>query len=518
MKDLDLVLINPGNRSAIYQGLGRELSAIEPPVWAGLMATYARNQGHSVRILDADALALGADEVAHEVAGLAPRLATIVVYGHQPSASTQNMAPASEICTAIKGQTPGQRVMMVGGHVSALPGRTVEEEASDFLCEGEGPYTIHGLLQLLGSGASPRREDLDKVPGLWYRDGDSVRSTSRAPLVGDLDRELPGVAWDLLPMDRYRAHNWHCFGHIDRRSPYASIYTSLGCPFRCTFCCINAPFGRPVYRMRSVDSVMEEIGALVERYGVHNLKILDEMFVLNIPHVLGICEGIIERGYPLNIWAYARVDTVKPRILEAMRRAGIRWLALGIESGSKHVRDGAEKDFGRHDIVEVVRRIQDAGIHVIGNFIFGLPDDDLSTMRQTLDLALELNCEMANFYSAMAYPGSPLYSMALQEGWELPATWQGYSQHSVDTLPLPTRTVGAREVLRFRDDAFHTYFSSPAYLEMIRSKFGPETVLHIQEMASHRLERRSSTENLAGPAVGRRGLADVERAPRGEVP
>ena len=94
------------------------------------------------------------------------------------------------------------------------------------------------------------------------------------------------------------------------------------------------------------------------------------------------CDELIARNYGLNIWAYARVDTVKPHMLEKLRKAGIRWLALGIESGSEHVRDGAEKSFSQAEIIEVVRQIQAAGISVIGNFIFGLPDDDERTMRR----------------------------------------------------------------------------------------------------------------------------------------
>ena len=93
----------------------------------------------------------------------------------------------------------------------------------------------------------------------------------------------------------------------------------------------------------------------------------------------------------------------------------------------------------------VIGRVRDAGINVIGNYIFGLPEDDLDTMRATLDLALDLNCEFANFYSAMAYPGSPLYALAVRQGVPLPRRWTGYSQHARDTLPLPTRHVtGAR--------------------------------------------------------------------------
>jgi len=124
------------------------------------------------------------------------------------------------------------------------------------------------------------------------------------------------------------------------------------------------------------------------------------------------------------------------------------------------------------------------------DLIFGLPDDDHETMQATLDLACELDCEFANFYSAMAYPGSRLYDMALAEGWPLPRSWSGYSQHSVDTLPLPTKFVGAADVLAFRDRAFQAYFSRPSYLAMLGRTFGPDTAAHVREMTGHRLERQ----------------------------
>jgi anaerobic magnesium-protoporphyrin IX monomethyl ester cyclase len=136
-----------------------------------------------------------------------------------------------------------------------------------------------------------------------------------------------------------------------------------------------------------------------------------------------------------------------------------------------------------------VRKVQRAGINIIGNYIFSLPEDTVDTMQETLDLALGLNCEFANFYSAMAYPGSPLYHQALAEGWQLPEKWSGYSQHAVDSLPLPTRHLTAAEVLRFRDDAFHRYFTHQPYLDMVRNKFGEATVVHIRDMTAHRLER-----------------------------
>jgi len=338
-----------------------------------------------------------------------------------------------------------------------------------------------------------RREQCDfaNISGLWWRNAEgTIKHTPRASLIDDLDRFLPVAAWDLLPMHLYRAHNWHCFDNFQQRSPYAAIYTSLGCPFSCVFCCINAPFGKPGIRFRSPRLVLEELDLLANAYNVRNIKIVDELFVLNEKHYMGIVKGLLSRDYRLNIWAYARVDTVKIQYLAEMKKAGINWLALGIESADPGVRDQARKTLRSRDIKNVVKAIQDEGIRIIGNFIFGLPEDDMDSMRSTLDLAMELNCEFANFYCAMAYPGSKLYDMAVKSGWKLPENWHGYSQHAFDTCPLPTRHLTSRQVLEFRDNAFNEYFANPSYLNMLEAKFGWVVRDHIANMTRMRLKRK----------------------------
>lgn len=485
MTQADIVLINPGDRKQIYQGLGADLAAIEPPFWVAVLGAYLRQQGIGVAIIDANAENIAPDETASRAAALKPLLSCVVVYGSQPSASTQNMTVAGAICRALTGQKAGL-VAMAGLHPSALPERTIREEAVDFVIEGEGPDALRVLMAEL-AGSQP---DFAKVPGLWYRVGADIRSNPRAALISDLDNYLPIAAWDLLPMDVYRAHNWHCFDDIEHRSPYGAIYTSLGCPYNCVFCCINAPFGKPGIRYRSPERVLDEITLLATTYGVKNLKIVDELFILKEDHYMAIVDGIIARGLDLNIWVYARVDTVKTENLAKMKQAGINWLALGIESANPDVRDGADKRMQSRDIKAVVRSIQAADIRIIGNFIFGLPEDTMETMAETLQLATDLNCEFINIYCAMAYPGSKLYDIALAEGWQLPTAWHGFSQHSYDMLPLPTRTLTAAEVVKFRDDAFHTYFANPVYLDMVAEKFGAMVRDHLVEMSSSRLKRK----------------------------
>jgi radical SAM superfamily enzyme YgiQ (UPF0313 family) len=477
----DLVIIHPGAVHGIYGDLGHSLIAVEPPLWCRLIAGYIRDYGFSVEIIDQEAEGWTSENVASAVLEKQPKIVCIAVFGHQPSSSTQQMVEAGKVARAIKYLNGMMKIVMVGGHVSALPIRTLQEEYVDYTVEGEGPVTVLGLLN---------GDDRKEIPGLVWRDEYGLLHKN-FPAALLPTKNLHGNAWDLLPMEKYVAHNWQCFGDLGKRQPYASIYTSLGCPYTCSFCCINAPFGTNRYRMRDPVDVGSEIKMLYEHYGVATFKIIDELFILNPRHYIAICDEIIghDLGDKINIWAYARIDTVKDGYLSRLNAAGIKWLALGIESASAFVRDGSNKAMRFDDIKGVVRAIQAAGINVIGNYIFGLPDDTMQTMRDTLDLAKELNCEFANFYSAMAYPGSKLYREANDKGWKLPATWAGYSQHNKFCRPLDTEHVSAADVLAFRDYAFTSYFTNPDYLEMVIRKFGSLTYEHVKSMTSYNLER-----------------------------
>jgi radical SAM superfamily enzyme YgiQ (UPF0313 family) len=129
-------------------------------------------------------------------------------------------------------------------------------------------------------------------------------------------------------------------------------------------------------------------------------------------------------------------------------------------------------------------------MNVISNYIFGFPDDTMETMQQTLDLSLELCTEMANMYPCQALPGSPLYREAILNGWALPDSYAGYAFLSYDSQPLPTKHVSAADVVRFRDEAWQTYFTHQPYLELVGKKFGSQERRNVEDMAKIRLRRK----------------------------
>jgi len=500
---LDCLLVNPDSSLKAYQGLSAKFSAIEPPTWALLLAESCRSKGFNVGIFDCCAEKLDLSESVQRIREVNPRVVLFVVYGQNPNAGTTSMIGATTLARALKKASPDLHVSFVGSHISALPKEVIQYDYIDTLLLNEGVYALHNLL------ASDLASDLCSIKGIAWKDSSSepvLNEPERIVPQERMDIDLPGYAWDLLPfnsrpLDLYRSHVWHGDFNESIRSPYAAIYTSLGCVYGCEFCMINilnrtdnsdqiSSADSRIMRFWSVDWVLNQLQQLYDM-GVSTIRLSDEMFLLNHRYYVPICEGIIERGLKLHMWAYSRVDTVRDSLLELVSKAGIKWLALGIEAGSQFVRKeiskGSFKDVNVREIVDLIRSYD---INVIANYIVGFPDDDYSSMTATLNLALELNTEMINVYPCQALPGSPLHLRAKSENTDLPSSYEEYAFLSYETKPLPTKHLSAAQVLEFRDYFWTAYFSSPAFLALVEQKFGLPQRVNVEEMASFKLKRQ----------------------------
>lgn len=504
----DVLFVNPGNAQAIYQGLASTVAAIEPPTWALLLAESCRSQGHSVAILDANAERLSNQDVITRVKSLNPRLVVLVVYGQNVNAGTANMSGAVEISSALKIADKKIQIAYIGSYVQALPVKALKEEPSiDFCFTNEGVYALWEILKLTEYSA----KSLDGIKGIAYRlENGEIKINLAAPVVPSkrMDLDLPGYAWDLLPfrnkpLDLYRAPAWHANYNETLRTPYAAIQTSLGCNFGCSFCMINilnrndenevgVASTYKGMRFWSTEFILKQFDILSE-LGVKTIKITDEMFLLYKKHYVPLCTELSKKPYAkeLIMWSYSRIDTVTdPDFLTIVRAAGIRWLALGIESADKSVRLEVTKgNFEDVDIERVVKQVENAGINVMANYIVGLPGEDLKSMDKTLAFSKKLNTAGWNMYAAMALPGSELYKYALDNDLELPGTYSAFSFHSTNTLPLRTDNLTAADILKFRDKAFIDYHSSSEFQSLILEKFGEESINTINETLKYKLKR-----------------------------
>lgn len=500
---MDVLFVTPDSSAKAYQGLAESYAAIEPPTWSLLLAESCRSKGYSVGILDCVAERLGLEACVKRIEDARAKLILFVLYGQNPNSGTTSMIGAKILADAIKEAGTATPVAYVGSHISALPKEVLSLSSTDIVFLNEGVYALQNLL------ASNMASDLSKIKGIGYKghDGELVLNAPEQIVPQErMDIDLPGYAWDLLPyhkkpLDLYRAHFWHAGFNKSKRTPFAAIYTSLGCRFACNFCMINivnridnadhinASHSRAM-RFWSPQWVAREMRKLAD-LGVETLRISDEMFFLNRKYYLPVLQNCIDEAFGFNMWTYSRIDTVRKDALDVFKRAGVNWLALGVEAGNQVVRQEVSKgSFKEVNIRDICKTIQESDINIISNYIFGFPDDDFNTMQETLDLALELNTEMANMYPCQALPGSPMYHEALQRGWHLPSTYEGFAFLSYEAEPLRTKHLTAAEVLRFRDEAWQQYFTNPAYLKLVEKRFGCEERKNIEDMTKIRLKRQ----------------------------
>lgn len=505
---MDILFISPANPKGIYQNLSTKYSAIEPPTWALLLAQSCRSKGYLVGLLDMNAENLSYEEAQNKINLFNPKLVCFVVYGQNVNAGTTTMSAVSKFSDFLKKNNTSFLLSVIGSHVQALPLETLDKEPSiDFVFTNEGVYALHNILKL----EKINLKTIEKIKGIALRKNSIAQMNPPEKIVPQdrMDIDLPGYAWDLLPFqnkpfDLYRSPMWHANYIEKNRTPYAAIQTSIGCQFQCEFCMINVinrndnePIGVSSnysgMRYWSRDFIIKEFDKLIN-LGVKTIRITDEMFLLNPKYYLPLCELLEKRNKndELILWAYSRVDTVKrPEILKKIRKAGLKWLALGIENADKSIRlETSKGKFDDVDIKKVVSQIHESGINVMANYIYGLPGDNLDTIKKTFELSKEL-CTLAwNTYAAMALPGSKLYKDAKEKKIKLPDSYEGFSFHSYETINLPTQELEAAEILKLRDDHFSEYHTNPAYLEKIIKIFGHEAANNIKKMCEIKLKRR----------------------------
>ena len=493
MKNKKVIIATVNSKKDLYSFTADEFAAVAPNIHLGLLHAYLKSKGVDVEIIEADVDMVPMNQLIDILKQKNPLLFGVICSGVNPSSSTMTMAGVVDFFEFFHKSDLDIKTFIWGGHPTVLPERSLNETGVDFIVRGEGFETLEKLYDALCHDT-----DLTGIPGLSYFESDQQEKktflqTPDAALIEDLDT-LPRIDWELMNPARYRAHNWHCFGDINQRSPYAIIWTSFGCPYKCSYCSTNNLFGKRGQRFRGIDSVIDEITVLVEKYHVKHLKILDELFVSQNKRMEEFCDKLEAKGYDLNIWAYSRVDSVNKDILRRLKKVGVTWLAYGFESAEEDILREVDKDNRKASVDEVIRMTQEEGIAICAGVMFGLPNETMETLQSTYDFIVKYNFEWVNMYPVFPQPGTKLY-----ESIEEPRDWKGYALYGYDCDPMSTKYLSAATILRFRDEAFVKYHSRPEYLAIIEKKFGPDTKDHILRMLQNSLKRRLLDETAVDP-------------------
>jgi radical SAM superfamily enzyme YgiQ (UPF0313 family) len=386
-----------------------------PSLGLGYIAAVSVQAGHQVAVLNCIKERMGVEEFAAYL-----RNHSYDVIGFQMF--SYDLTIVEKLLAVIRSQHVGVTTVAGGAHPSGDPRGVMERLPElDFAFKGEAEIGFVRLLQYLETGG-----ELATIPGLVYREGGDVL-VNPPQEVDDIDT-LPMPAWDLLQPESYPEAP---HGAFTKNFPTAPIIITRGCPCQCTFCAGKSITGTRV-RKRSVPNVMAELAHLAAR-GVREFHIEDENFTLGKKLVMEFCDALQRSGLNMS-WSLpsgVRIDTLDRELLDQMERSGCYSLAVGIEFGSNRTLVATRKGLTVELVRQKLELFRGRHIKVTGFFLFGIPGETLEDMQKTVELALELPLDRAQFNNFMPLPGSPLWDRLQQEGMLGSIDWDRYFVHDV---------------------------------------------------------------------------------------
>ena len=402
-----IVLVNPN-----FQGRVRRIAqtTVGPPLGLAYLASAARDAGHDVRIVDANALTLSPERTVGRALEGAPDVVGI-------TATTPTIGLAGDLAARIKHRSP-ERIVAVGGpHGTALPERTLKEQpAIDIVARGEGERTLPALLDALAGGDW---DGLANVPGLAFRGTDgAVVDTGVAAPIADLDSLTP-PARDLLPMERYRS--------VDA-DHFSTLLAMRGCPCQCVYCAVPEMFGRRM-RYRDPAAVVDEMADVHRRFGVDFFGFLDDTFTTRRRWVLDFADHLEESHLPRRVgWiCLTRADMVDRELLARMKEVGCRRVEFGIESGSPTGRAYLKKGLSEEAILQGFRDARAVGLSTMGFLILNIPGETEDDIARSFALARRADPDYLQVSFLTPYPGTVLRDEAEEKGWISTDDWSRYS-------------------------------------------------------------------------------------------
>lgn len=396
---MKILLIHPPNHLVYDKFTRAPIKRL--PVGMAYLAAFVEQQGYPVRVLDAEALDFGVQEIMSHIAELKPEVVGF-------SCTTPLFPSAVVLAEAIKEILPRTAIVLGGPHISALPRESLEaSKAIDFVIFGEGEESFLELLQ-----AWENSGPFDHLAGVGFKKQGRAVINAPRPFIRDIDA-LPFPARHLFPLERYRDPV-----HYDE--PYSVMVTSRGCPFRCIFCASSVTWARKV-RLRSPENVIGEIAEVANRFGIRNISFADDTFTLNRERTIDICRRIVKEKFNINFLCSSRLDTIDEERLHWLQKAGCHTLTFGIETGNQEIAKVIRKDVDLSLAPRVFKMVQDYGIAVHSSYIIGNPGDTRETIEQTIQFALDSGTDEAQFSISTPFPGTDLWKMAIAQGL-LPAT------------------------------------------------------------------------------------------------
>jgi radical SAM superfamily enzyme YgiQ (UPF0313 family) len=367
-------------------------------------------------------------------------------------ATTFGWNKAKKTAADLKGIFSGRCFICAGGpYPIAVQERCLDEAGTDIdaVVTGEGEFTVLEIVERLQTGRS-----LEGVLGAVYREGDRIIVNSPRPLISDLD-SLPPPARELLG----DANRYIPPPGTYRKKPVAVMITSRGCNRHCIYCFQLDKSRKSGIRYRSVENVMGEIELCI-RQGYKEIKFLDDTFAADYDRAMQIALEIRRRRLSITWFASACVNQVDRPLLQAFKDAGCWAVLFGAESGVQKNLNTIRKGTTLEQIRKAVRTAQDVGLNVSTPFLFGIPGETFEEGLRTIDFAVRLNPDMANFHAITPFPGTYLHDN-LERFGTISDDLSDFTYQGAAFIP---KTMTRDDIHRLRQIAFRTFYLRPSFL------------------------------------------------------
>lgn len=377
------------------------------PFWLAYATSYLKSNGFDVDLKDCVALRWDNKRLKEYIEDFKPDLAVFETSApsYKSDIDTLKVIRDNNLITAA-----------VGYHATALPKEHLDD-GFDYCIIGEYERSLLKLAKYI-DGSEKTLSD----SGIVSKENPEP---PLGPVIQDLD-SIPFPARDLLPMEKYV--DVFAFGRS------MQVITSRGCPFKCSFCCEVLLPGKPSVRFRSPENVCDEIEDLISKYNPDEIYFDDSSFTVSRSHIIGVCNEMKRRNIKIQ-WSCMADAKVDPDILSKMAKSGCRAIKFGVESVDPDVLANIPKHVNLEDVKRTVAECKKVGIKSHATFMFGLPGENKEKAKKTIDFALSLGTDTAQFSIATPYPGTRFYDMAKENGWLLTDNWESFGSCVVLEYP-----------------------------------------------------------------------------------
>lgn len=372
---MKVILINPMAKS------NREPATF--PLGLLSIASHLKRCGHEVKILDRTSKATSYKKV---IKKFAPDMVGISFLSIK---STKDAIKISNYSHSL-----GIPVIYGNTLASAVADILLLDGYADYVALGEGEFVFEELLEALEN-----KKKVENIPGLaLLKDGKTYYTEPRPFADGSA---LPVIDWSFVDPVSYARPSYEC-------KKMVFVYSSKGCPARCSFC-FNETFHKRMRRARPLEDVLTEICDLVENYGVDGFFFGDELWSVGKKELYEKCRALKELELPFVWGCHLRVGLFEQEDYEYMYECGCRWIFFGVETGSPKILKQINKGTDTDGIIKAHREAHAAGIALLPSFILGFPDEQEEDLRKTVSLIKKI----APYSNPKAFYLSPLIGTQL---------------------------------------------------------------------------------------------------------